>query len=323
MNSSFFLSLSLFLFLLVPTDGAARFAMSGGADLLCRELPTSGDPLGSDCMCKGTDLQLQNGTCRRHTWGVLSVCIGQTVGSNCGQSSGNSGESGSVVVPCTLQDGVVVNLYNAETDELLSPGDFWVSYAFHTLYDSCRVVYWFTELKQGDARLVIDNWIEDQYETEKTPEELSAISRSASFVVTGEEISYYHALEWFDHRPGKRVQQVDNFYCPDSLTYRIRAVNETTEASIVIEELDVRSNENRVWTSGGLPLAAVRWDPPSGWTGQTAYIDVQIEVEGPGLFNPARSDEVTGPLSVQLSEPYYSGYYEPFNQNFPPGGSVE
>ena len=227
------------------------------------------------------------------------------------------------VVPYTLQEGVEVNLYSFEAEKILSPDEFWVTYAFHNLYDSCRVVYWFTELKQGDMRLAIDYWVRDRYEKEKNAEDLSAISRSKSFTVTGENVSYCHAVEWFDHRPDKRIRLVDNFYCPDTLTYTIRAVNETTGDRQILERLTVRSNDGRMWASGALPIALVEWKPPTSWTGQTAYIDIQLGVEGPGLFNPARSDEITGPLSVQLEEPYYSEYYEQFNQSYPPSGTVK
>ena len=233
------------------------------------------------------------------------------------------GEVRGQVVPYTLQDGVEVNLYSFEEGKVLSPDRFWVAYTFHTLYDSCRVIYWFTELKQGDERLPIANWVKDRYEKGRTAEDLSAMSRSESFVVTGDAVSYYHAVEWFDPRPGKREQLVDNFFCPDTLTYRIVAVNETTTESIVIEELEVRENNGHIWTSGGLPLAEISWDPPASWEGQSVYIDVQLELDGPGLFNPARSDEITGPLSVQLDEPFYSGYYEQFNESHPPVGDVE
>ena len=104
-------------------------------------------------------------------------------------------------VPVEIQDGVTISPVG-ENGDTLSPDSFWANYTFHHLYDSCRVIYQFVELAQGKERIELANWVNQRYEKTKTASELSDMSRSKSFVISGDTISYAHSVRWFDPRLG-------------------------------------------------------------------------------------------------------------------------
>ncbi|MCB0714167.1 MAG: hypothetical protein KDD67_17720 [Ignavibacteriae bacterium] len=242
------------------------------------------------------------------------MCTGYEVGTPC---DGNGVDPIEPEFKVEIQDSVFVNLLPLEGSDTLTARDFSAAYEFHNLYDSCRVIYTFSELWQEEERLELSNWDYEHFEKNKNAAQLSALSRSKSFVVTGDTVSYFRSVKWFDPRSGKRQQLVDNFYCTDSLTYIVSMVNELTSARIEVERLLVVSDgSGHIMTSGGLPIAVRKWVPPTGWNGVSAYVDIEITVEGSGLFDPARKDDIVGRLSRALEEPFYSTYYSQFNVSY-------
>ena len=214
-----------------------------------------------------------------------------------------------------IQDGVKVDP-TGETGIVYPADEFWASYSFYHLYDSVQVSYHFVELAQGNNRIELANWSEEGYEKNKSALELSNISRSKSFVVSGDEISYCHHVKWFDYRPGYRQQLVDNFYCDGVLTYTVSAVNESTAERIDIEVLTIEGDgSGHILTTGGVPIEVVEWTPPASWNGVSAYIDITLTVSGDDL-SISRRDRVAGRASTALTEPFYSDYYKQFNEPF-------
>ena len=288
-----------------PGLSFARFDINGDPDYACVELPTAGDPLGSTCKCFTT-------TFREFVWSGISICVGKKAGEDCDKPAITGYDF-------NIQDSVMVNPVS-EGGIIYSASDFWAAYNFHHKYDSTHVIYRFMELTQGSNRIELANWDHEGYETGMTPSELSAISKSKPFVVTGQQIRYCHVVEWFDPRSGYRTQEVDNFYCKDTLTYVIKAVNETTQQSVTIETLTFWSDGSHIIITGGNPIAVVQWTPPSTWNGQSAHIKIDLSQSGSGAYNPARHDLVSGRGSTALTESYYSAYFEDFNESYSGGG---
>lgn len=329
MNKKFFEGLLFLSFavgwVLAPSTSSARFTMAADYDGICSELPTPGDHLGSECRCKGVADVVASASCRRVTWDGVSMCTGYELGTPCSGGGVNPlDDVYELKIPVEIQDSVFVDLYEIEGGDTSSPHDYSAAYEFHHLYDSTRVVYTFAELWQSTERLELANWNFEVYEKDKTAAELSTLSRSKSFTITGDTISYYREISWFDHRPGHRVQLANNFYCTDTLTYVVSFVNEVTQQRIEVQRLTVTGDGNgHIMTGGGLPMAVVRWVPPTSWEGVSAYVDLELAVEGSGLFNPAKWGSIVGNISHSLKEPFYSGYYQQFNQPYQIGGTIE
>ena len=214
-----------------------------------------------------------------------------------------------------VQDSVFIDLINDEVGDTTSPDLVWAFYEFHTLYDSCRAFYTFTELQNAGTRIELDNWEYLDFKTNMAPATLNDLSRSRPFVVhTGDTLSFYREFVWFN--PHTQEQKTNNYFSEDDLEYVIRL--KKTGTNTVLATLDSLGVYSKVpsgapWIYGNGPAYyVVHYVVPAAHNNKEVYVDVNVTATGTGDYFPARRDDIGINLSAAVTNPCWSPFFSQY-----------
>lgn len=214
-----------------------------------------------------------------------------------------------------VQDSVFIDLINDEVGDTTSPNLVWPLYEFHMLYDSCRAIYTFTELKNAGARIELDNWDYLEFKTSFDSQPLSQLSCSRPFVVrVGDTLSFYREFAWFSSHTGN--QKADNYFSEDDLEFVVRL--KKTGTKTVLATLDSLGVYSRV--PSGVPYIygngpayyVVQYVVPAAYHNTEVYVDVDVSANGTGEYFPARRDDIGINLSAAVLNPCWSPFFEQY-----------
>lgn len=214
-----------------------------------------------------------------------------------------------------VQDSAFVDLINDDVGDTTNPDKVWPLYEFHMLYDSCRAIYTFTELKCAGARLKLDNWKYLDFKKNFDAATLSGMSHSKPFTVhAGDTLSFYREFAWFN--PHTNEQKINNYFSEDDLEFVVRLKNTGTNATLA--RLDSLGIYSRV--PSGVPYIygngpayyIVKYIVPAAHNNKEVYVDIAVSANGTGDFDPARKDDFGINLSAAVLNDCWVPYFAQF-----------
>lgn len=220
-----------------------------------------------------------------------------------------------------VQDSAYIDLINEDTGDTTNPDKVWALYEFHMLYDSCRAVYTFTELKCAGARVKLDNWKYLDFKKTFDPATLSGMSRSKVFTVhTGDTLSFYREFAWFN--PHTNEQKINNYFSEDDLEFVVRLKQSGTNT--ILARLDSLGIYSRIPSGApyiygnGPAYYLVKYVVPPAHNNKQVYVDISVGADGTGDYFPARKDD----FGVNLSAAVLTDCWVPFFAQFGGAGAA-
>lgn len=207
--------------------------------------------------------------------------------------------------------------YLVQGSDTLAPDDYSPSYEYEMAYDSCHVMYTFTECKRNGHRLTLLHWQQNRI-AHAAARILSFNSRSADFpLVAGDTISFFRDTRWSDLR---RRQTTTNFQSLDSLDFAVELVRASDSARIAL--LDSMGYLPRFQPGppvlhGTRPMMALgSYVVPTSIAGGDAFVRVLMYPRGSGAYHFMRRDGITIAMSEMLNHPGATAYINSFSNFF-------
>ncbi len=196
-----------------------------------------------------------------------------------------------------IQDSVWIFRYS-DGNRLAPIGDerASASYFFTMSYDSTsRVSYLFTEPKVNGNRIRLLHW-KDKRVVNAEAAYLSFNSRTDNFPVTvGDTVSFYREMWWIN--PLTRQQGPNNYRALDTLRYSVWLVRASdTQTVALLDSMTIMPSPQpgppTIYATQPI-IAVVRFVVPTSIIGDSMFMGVRVEAQGPGQFHFTRRDDFT------------------------------
>lgn len=199
------------------------------------------------------------------------------------------------------------------------------AYRFDMQYPNATVVYRAAEFKRNGDRLFLPGWIEGEMWDSWTAEQVGDTSKTEGFVLaTGDTLSFYRELAWYDPDASAMEQTDTNFQSLDTLDFIVELVNAGNGQRLaLLDSMGVlrRDAPGTPTYYGQRPiLALVNYAVPPAMAGIPAFMRTRLYRRGDGEYEPLRVDEIEFAISDRLTDPGWTDYIAAYTGL--PGGSA-